>query len=149
MICPVAGITPVLQQRYFPDTPKTFDTSSALEFFYRKFRNTSDFYHIFMLPYMEKGSEVMRLLVVEDDHLLNNTLCYNLSAAGYTVDAAMTKTAAVSFCEAQDYDLIILDINLPDGNGFDLCEKIKERRPDTSVIFSDGKRYGERYAERL
>lgn len=46
----------------------------------------------------------MRLLVVEDDHLLNNTLCYNLSAAGYTVDAAMTKTAAVSFCEAQDYD---------------------------------------------
>ena len=56
-----------------------------------------------MLPYIEKGSEAMRLLVVEDDHLLNNTLCYNLSAAGYTVDAAMTKTA-VSFCEAQDYD---------------------------------------------
>ena len=88
-----------------------------------------------MLPYIEKGSEAMRLLVVEDDNLLNNTLCYNLSAAGYTVDAAMTKTAAVSFCEAQDYDLIILDVNLPDGNGFDLCEKIKERRPDTSVIF--------------
>ena len=31
----------------------------------------------------------MRLLVVEDDHLLNNTLCYNLAAAGYTVDAAV------------------------------------------------------------
>ena len=46
----------------------------------------------------------MRLLVVEDDRLLNNTLCYNLSAAGYTVDAAMSKSAAVNFCEAQDYD---------------------------------------------
>ncbi len=77
----------------------------------------------------------MRLLVVEDDRLLNNTLCYNLSAAGYTVDAAMSKSAAVNFCEVQDYDLIVLDVNLPDGNGFDFCTKIKERRPDTAVIF--------------
>ena len=82
-----------------------------------------------------KGSEAMRLLVVEDDRLLNNTLCYNLSAAGYTVDAAMSKSAAVNFCEAQDYDLIVLDVNLPDGNGFDFCTEIKERRPDTAVIF--------------
>ena len=77
----------------------------------------------------------MKLLVVEDDRLLNNTLCYNLSAAGYIVDAAMTKGAAAALCEEQDYELVILDINLPDGNGFDLCEKIKERRPDTAVIF--------------
>ena len=77
----------------------------------------------------------MRLLVIEDDRLLNNTLCYNLSAAGYTVDAAMSKSAAVEFCEAQDYDLIVLDVNLPDGNGFDFCTEIKERRPDTAVIF--------------
>lgn len=77
----------------------------------------------------------MKLLVVEDDRLLNNTLCYNLSAAGYTVDAAMTKAAAASFCEAQDYDLIVLDVSLPDGNGFEFCEEIKVRRPDTAVIF--------------
>ncbi len=77
----------------------------------------------------------MRLLVVEDDRLLNNTLCYNLSAAGYIVDAAMSKSAAVNFCEVQDYDLIVLDVNLPDGNGFDFCTEIKERRPDTAVIF--------------
>ncbi len=77
----------------------------------------------------------MKLLVVEDDRLLNNTLCYNLSAAGYSVDAAMTKAAAVRFCEKQDYDLIVLDVNLPDGNGFDFCRDVKERRPDTAVIF--------------
>ncbi|MDV5043036.1 response regulator, partial [Faecalibacterium duncaniae] len=35
----------------------------------------------------------------------------------------------------QDYDLIVLDVNLPDGNGFDICREVKERRPDTAVIF--------------
>ena len=77
----------------------------------------------------------MRLLVVEDDRLLNNTLCYNLYVSGYAVDSAMTMAEAVRFFETQDYDLIVLDVNLPDGNGFDFCKQIKERRPDTAVIF--------------
>ena len=77
----------------------------------------------------------MRILVVEDDRLLNNTLCYNLSAAGYEVDAALTKSVAERFCRKQEYDLIVLDINLPDGNGFDFCRDIKESRPATAVIF--------------
>ena len=41
----------------------------------------------------------MRLLVVEDDRLLNNTLCYNLSVSGYAVDSAMTMAEAVRFFE--------------------------------------------------
>ena len=77
----------------------------------------------------------MRILVVEDDRLLNNTLCYNLDAAGYVVDSALTKSAASDFLTKQDYDLIVLDVNLPDGNGFDFCREVKERRPNTAVIF--------------
>ena len=77
----------------------------------------------------------MRILVVEDDRLLNNTLCYNLDAAGYAVDSALTKSVASNFLTKQDYDLIVLDVNLPDGNGFDFCREVKERRPDTAVIF--------------
>ncbi len=77
----------------------------------------------------------MKLLVVEDDRLLNSTLCYNLSSAGYFVDSAMTKAAAALLCGKQDYDLVILDVNLPDGNGFDICRELKEHRPDTAVIF--------------
>ncbi len=77
----------------------------------------------------------MRLLIVEDDKLLNSTLVFNLSSFGYMIDSAKTKQEAENFCKKQDYDLIVLDINLPDGNGFDLCVEIKERRPDTAVIF--------------
>ena len=44
----------------------------------------------------------MKLLVVEDDRLLNNTLCYNLSTAGYSVDTALTKSVAMQLCEKQD-----------------------------------------------
>lgn len=40
---------------------------------------------------------MMRILVVEDDRLLNDTLCYNLTAAGYTVDAALSARAAGAF----------------------------------------------------
>lgn len=77
----------------------------------------------------------MRILVVEDDRLLNNTLCYNLNASGYVVDSVLTKTAASKFVKKWDYDLIVLDVNLPDGNGFDFCREVKERRSDTAVIF--------------
>lgn len=82
-----------------------------------------------------KECDTMRILVVEDDRLLNNTLCYNLNTAGYAVDSALTKSAAGSFLTEQDYDLIVLDVNLPDGNGFDFCREVKERRPDTAIIF--------------
>lgn len=77
----------------------------------------------------------MRILVVEDDRLLNNTLCYNLSAIGYVTDAAVTKAEATALYEKQDYALVVLDVNLPDGNGFDFCRELKERRPDTALIF--------------
>ncbi|MDE7282418.1 MAG: response regulator, partial [Lachnospiraceae bacterium] len=63
----------------------------------------------------------MNILIIEDDRLLNNTLCYNLSTAGHETDSALTKSMALDFCGKHDYDLIVLDVNLPDGNGFDLC----------------------------
>lgn len=77
----------------------------------------------------------MRILVVEDDCLLNNTLRYNLKTMGYTVDAALSKQTAANLIENGDYELIVLDVNLPDGNGYDFCREVKERRPDTAVIF--------------
>lgn len=77
----------------------------------------------------------MCILVVEDDRLLNDTLCYNLRMAGYSVQGAASKRAAENLLSKQDYDLIVLDVNLPDGNGFDFCREVKSRRMDTAIIF--------------
>ena len=44
-----------------------------------------------------KGCDTMHVLVVEDDYLLNNTLCYNLNAAGYKVDSALFKREAENY----------------------------------------------------
>ncbi|GAA0748630.1 response regulator transcription factor [Clostridium oceanicum] len=75
------------------------------------------------------------ILVVEDDRLLNKTLSYNLINDGYYVDSALNNKKAIEYINERDYHLVILDINLPDGDGFDLCTKIKLKRKNTAVIF--------------
>ena len=76
-----------------------------------------------------------RLLVVEDDSFLNKMLSYNLTADGYEVISVLTARAAKKALGSQEFDLVLLDINLPDGNGYDLCGMIKPKYPDTIVIF--------------
>jgi DNA-binding response OmpR family regulator len=76
-----------------------------------------------------------KILVVEDDTLLNKTLCYNLTLAGYMVDTVLSVVSAQGLFKKQEYDLIILDVNLSDGNGFDLCREIKVQHENTTIIF--------------
>lgn len=75
------------------------------------------------------------ILLVEDDTLLNKTLTYNLTLEGYHVTSAANAGTAVGLLKQTAYDLVLLDINLPDGNGYDLCRLIKPEHPDTLVIF--------------
>lgn len=76
-----------------------------------------------------------RILIVEDDRLLNKTLAYNFTAGGYDVTSAVNAAQALSLLAGTPYDLVLLDVNLPDGNGFDLCRQFLPQRPDTMVIF--------------
>jgi DNA-binding response OmpR family regulator len=83
-----------------------------------------------------KGCDTLKqILVVEDDTLLNKTLCFNLSLAGYGADEALSAGAARGLFEKREYDLIVLDVNLPDDNGFNLCRDIKARYENAAVIF--------------
>lgn len=76
-----------------------------------------------------------RILIVEDDNLLNKTLAYNLTSDGYEVTGVLNARTATTKLSHSEYDLVLLDINLPDGNGYDLCRLIKPAYPDTVVIF--------------
>ena len=81
-----------------------------------------------------KERDTMRILVVEDDRLLNNTLCYNLDAAGYVVDSALTKSAASNFLIKQDYDLIVLDVMLPRLNGLEVLRRIRKEGNTVPIL---------------
>lgn len=76
-----------------------------------------------------------QILIVEDDNLLNKTLAYNLTSDGYEVTGVLNARSAATKLSGSEYDLVLLDINLPDGNGYDLCRLIKPAHPDTVVIF--------------
>lgn len=76
-----------------------------------------------------------QILIVEDDSFLNKMLAYNLTADGYFVTAALNARTAVEALRQREFDMVLLDINLPDGNGFELCNLVKPQHPDTIVIF--------------
>ena len=76
-----------------------------------------------------------QILIVEDDSFLNKMVAYNLTADGYGVTSALNARTAAEAIRQREFDLVLLDINLPDGNGFELCKLIKPQHPDTIVIF--------------
>lgn len=76
-----------------------------------------------------------KILIVEDDALLNKTLAYNLTSDGYDIVSALNVRTAADMLVKTEFALVLLDINLPDGSGYDLCRMIKPKFPDTIVIF--------------
>lgn len=67
-----------------------------------------------------------RIFFVEDDASLRSGLTFALEKQGYAVTAAATKAQAESLWRADAFDLVILDVSLPDGSGYDLCRKIRQ-----------------------
>ncbi|MEE0434777.1 MAG: response regulator transcription factor [Peptococcaceae bacterium] len=76
-----------------------------------------------------------RLLLVEDDRVLNQMIAYNLCAKGYEVVAALNAAEGEQAMARQTFALALLDVGLPDGDGFALCKKLKAMQPETIVLF--------------
>lgn len=66
-----------------------------------------------------------RLFLVEDDLSLIGGLSFAVKKQGYEIEVARTALEADSLWAKGEYDLVILDVSLPDGSGFDLCRKIR------------------------
>jgi two-component system alkaline phosphatase synthesis response regulator PhoP len=76
-----------------------------------------------------------RILVVEDDPYLAAGLVENLRAEGYTVDQAGDGRVALEQLGAQAYGLVLLDVMLPQIDGFTVCRTLRERGDNTPVLF--------------
>ena len=68
---------------------------------------------------------MQKILYVEDDPGLIDGLQYTLESSGYAVDNARTVREALSLFQNGRYDLLLLDVTLPDGTGFDVCRKVR------------------------
>jgi DNA-binding response OmpR family regulator len=75
-----------------------------------------------------------RLFLVEDDKAIAKNLILLLRAEGFTVTHASTRREAIAALAENKFDLALVDISLPDGNGFTVCTEIKETQ-DIPVLF--------------
>lgn len=72
------------------------------------------------------GAKLKRIFFVEDDLSLISGLSFAIKKEGYLLDNARTCREAEEMWEDGKYDLVILDVSLPDGTGYEICEKIRK-----------------------
>lgn len=75
-----------------------------------------------------------KILLLEDDSGLADGLSFALGKQGYEVDAARTIAEAKKAWRGGAYDLLILDVSLPDGSGFDFCRSVRQSS-DVPILF--------------
>lgn len=75
-----------------------------------------------------------KILLVEDSDSIILGLKYSLEQENFNVRVTKTEEDTKKIIETEDFDLILLDITLPDGNGFNICKFVKERK-DIPIIF--------------
>ena len=76
----------------------------------------------------------MRVLLVEDQAELSELVTANLRRSGFAVDQAKLLEEAQAALATMPYDLVLLDLRLPDGDGFDLIRELRRRKDHTPII---------------
>jgi len=80
--------------------------------------------------------EMQKLLLLEDDASLIDGLAYSLKKNGFDIEIARNLCEAeILLTRIKDFDLLLFDVTLPDGNGFTLCEKLRESGNLVPIIF--------------
>lgn len=81
----------------------------------------------------------MRILIVEDEVTLNKTIAEGLQEFGYQADCAENFKDAEYYIGIRNYDLVLADWMLPDGDGIDLINIIKQKSPRTAIVILSAK----------
>ncbi len=77
----------------------------------------------------------MKILLVEDDIMLNEMITEYISSTGHLIKNAKTGMESLDILEKEKFDLLILDINLPDIDGFEILEKMHEQKRMVPTIY--------------
>lgn len=78
----------------------------------------------------------MRVLLVEDDDTLRESATAYLRASGFAVDPAATGNLARELAAVSPYDAVVLDVRLPDDDGFALCTALRQRTPAPRILMA-------------
>ncbi len=81
----------------------------------------------------------MKILVVEDEHLIANSLKKGLEQEKYTVDVAFDGLEGYDLASSGDYDLILLDLMLPNLDGLSICKKLRQENNHTPILMLTAK----------
>ena len=77
----------------------------------------------------------MRVLVVEDEKDLNRVITRKLKAEGYSVDSCFDGAEALDYMEMTHYDVIVMDIMMPEKNGYQVLKEMREKGNRSPVLF--------------
>lgn len=83
---------------------------------------------------MKYNLALMKLLVVEDEHKIANSIKKGLEQETYAVDVAYDGTSGYDLASSEDYDTIILDLMLPDIDGLVICKKLRAAGNHTPIL---------------
>ncbi len=78
------------------------------------------------------------ILVIDNDRIILDSLCEFLSHEGFQTIGAETLKSALAKLQKQSYSLVITEVNLPDGDGFELLDTVRKEYPRTVVIVITG-----------
>jgi DNA-binding response OmpR family regulator len=87
----------------------------------------------------ERAGRIPRILVVEDEHHLAEGIADNLQAEGYRTEIVEEGPAALDRIIGGEFDLVILDVMLPQMDGFTICQMARDRGVTTPILFLTAK----------
>ena len=76
------------------------------------------------------------IMIVEDDKMLNQGISFNFQMDGFKVISVFTLKEAEEKINTEEIDIILLDVNLPDGSGFEFCKKIRENYKNPIIFLT-------------
>ncbi len=90
-----------------------------------------------------------RILLVEDEENLRSTIALNLELEGYDVQCAVNGKEALQLFKANRFDMVVLDIMLPEINGLDVCREMRKENRNVFILFLSARSMGSERIEGL